>query len=870
MSIFLHFDGALAFQRFLRDRASHWPDWRRLRAWKHSDGVGFVLECPQVIQDRVPEGIRRLAAVTAQHPDDPFLLGEVWRRGRPVQRSQRTQSLPSCHLLIVEANVEDVARLVIEQAPAGLELLTLELEPGPGNRRVSGFLLHGDSGRMVAHAPPFGCRAYECDFLPRGGIAACPMGWSPPNLSEELWPPSSEAAVLYSFAAEGHSVTLATIAARQPVADLVTCQSERELALKGVDERMAKTPWRVVRRHTPVLATGEDDVESLGVSVVFRLRTFERDSAHAGDLTTGRGHRLGQSFLQILDECEAGLLPKVLYAGFDPKPYERWHFLYLDEAKARLLESWNMVERFDHLKELEPFGIRAFLSRRSMMLPPVKAMLRGGSDDLAIGERIRGLLGNPKKNAIVLIEDLESEVSETASFDDTPSNPRIVHIDLDNAPPLHKILPALVRDWHNVEPIEALGASMEPPSICALRERLGAQLEAIGIDEDDELRESAAKARNALARWADETATSLEKASKPVGQAQQLCTALNATLQSGEASIGAATRALAQYSHQLTNPRRDWVSEQTMQSEGELRNSAPSLQDAASVNALTGQVVGLLSERTAQLRNASTALAAFHPQLEPLEQDSAAALTRVNGIREEIERRAAATHARIADRRRAAQERLAEAQAVQERIQLARTQLNQQQEALRQLERKNEQDRASNERTRNEIAQQMQHANEERVRIERIRDQEIPRLRQQATEAERQLASLDPAGVQSRLLESQQRLERLNAAIKNAEAEADRLAEQLTRAESNASLLQSKQSAMAESHAKLLAMQIDAKRAEVDLVAKRDALIRADAEGGNIEDCRRRLQIANKALKELEQWSPGRKSFLERIFRRRS
>lgn len=870
MSIFLHFDGALEFQRFLRDRVSHWPDWRRLRAWKHSDGTSFVLECPAALGDRVPDGVRRLAAAAARHASEPFLLGEVWRRGRPVQRSQRTQALPSCHLLVVEENLKDVARLVIEQAPAGLELLTLEFEPGSRSRRALGFLLHGDAGRMVAHAPPFGCRAYECDFLPRGGIAACPLGWSPPNLSEELWPASSETAVIYSVAEDGHAVALATIAARQSVADLVTCRPECELALKEIDERMAKTPWRVVRRQTPPLGTDEDEVDSLGVSVVYRLRTFERTNADAGDLTTGRGHRLGQSFLQILDECEAGLLPKVLYAAFEPRPYERWHFLYLNEAKARLLESWNMVERFDHLKELEPFGIRAFLSRRSMMLPPVKAMLGGGSDDPAIGQRIRALLGNPKKDAIVLIEDLEPDIGESASFDDTPSNPRIVHIALDKAPPLHKILPALVRDWHNTEPIEALGASTEPASLGALRERLEEQLEAIGIDEDNELRSAATKARQALSRWADETARSLEKASEPVAQAQQLCTVLNATLQSGEASIGTATGALARYSQQLTRPRRAWVSEQTQQSEGELRNSAPSLQDAESVRALTAEVGGALLERTNQLRNAATALSDLHPRLESLEQESTAALTRVNQIREEVDRRAAVTHARIADRRRAALERLADARSVQERLQQDRTRLNEQQAQLRGLERQNEQDRKFNEQTRNEIAQRTQRANEERVNIERIRDQEIPLLRQQANEAERRLASMGPTGIRSQLLDSQRRLEGLNTAIKNAEAEAVRLAEQLKSAASAASRLQEEQNALDEARTKLITMQEDATRAVKALEKKRDALMQAEARGGNIDDCRRRLQHAEKALKELEEWNPTRQSFLQRIFGRRS
>jgi hypothetical protein len=863
VSILLHFDGALGFQRFLRDRASHWPDWRRLRAWKHHDGSGFVLECPQAIADRVPDAVPRLTSSAAQRASEVFLLGDVWRRGLPVQRSQRAQSSPSCYLLIVEQNLKDAASIVIEQAPAGLEFLSLELEPGPGNRRVSGFLLQGDSGRMVAHAPPFGCRAYECELLPRGGIAACPRGWSPPNLSEELWPASSDTVIIYSITEEKHTVTLATIVTRQPVANLVTGQSEPELALMGVDERMVKTPWRVVRREALPPEADDDETDALGVSVVYRLRTFERISAAAGDLTTGRGHQLGQSFLQILDECEAGMLPKVLYAGFDPKPYERWHFLYLEEAKTRLLEAWNMVERFDHLKELEAFGIRAFLSRRSMMLPPVRAMLGGGSDDLAIGNRIRALLGNPKKDTIVLIEDLDSDLGESAAYDHAPSKPRIVHIELDKATPLHKVLPDLVRDWHNAEPIEALGSSTEPAGLSALREQLEGQLKAIGIDEDDELRKAATKARTVLAGWADKTARSIESASEPVEQAEQLCSALNATLQSGEASIGAATGALARYSNQLTRPRRAWLSEQTRQSDSELQQSAPSLEDAENVRALAAQLIGQLSERTEQLRNASAALSALSPQFDSAEQQSDVALTRVNSVRQEIDRRAAATHTRIADRRLEALQRRTEAQAVQERLQQDRERLNQEQQALRQLQQQNERDRGANEQLREQLAQQTQRANQERADIERMRIQEIPRLEREAAEAERRLASLDPNGIRMRLAESQRRLDNLNTALSKAQAETARLGEQLRQLDEGQRQLRDKEAAQKTALADLTKASNEARRLEIALEEARNELKRARPQNGGVKA---RLKYAENALKKLEQMKQTRDSSFKGIF----
>jgi hypothetical protein len=842
----LHFDGPLAFQRFLREQAARAQNWRGLKAQRDLKSGGFVLEWPADVEIKDMPGCTAkpwTAFLPADNEADrPFELSETWRRARPVRRDERAQMTPACYLLVVKRDLESTARQVIDQAPVNLELVTLSIEEFGANE-VHGFVLLGDAGRMVAHSPPIGCTGYECDPLPSGGLAAFPIGWTAPPLSENLWPQTRDSVILYAVDATSHTAVTAAITRRLPLAQILTCPSKPEPVLVDAKNSMKRTPWRVVRREAPHLEDVDDSDDQGTTSVVYRLRTFDRGSSAAGDLTSARGHELGSAFLQILDECEAGLLPDVQYSGFDADRYERWHFLSVKDAGARLLDAWNMVERFDQIKELERHGITAFLSRRSAMLPPVKALLGSGSEEHGIAERIRVMLGNPAKDTLVLIEDLEGESGTVATLEEgTPSNPRIIHIDRSRAIPLAKILPDLVREWHNAEPIIALGSSTSIESVTPLREQLERNLAAIGADENTELYAAAEAARASLASWATDAARALESASNPVAEAQQLCEVLAQTLASGASSIDEASDALQRYCQQLTQPRRSWIADQHRQTLGALEQSMPRIGEADSARQEAERCATLLCERTETLRNAATALHESEQRLSNLQGTADDALSRATQTCVEVEERARIARDRVIERRRAAEERLNDEQAA----------LRRDQAAVQQLEQSNVRLRQANEELAAELARRRQRANEEALELARYRDQEIPSLRRQTEEAERELAALAPSAIRAQLRTSQSDLQAVQRQISEARQELTRIEALIGETVQEQAALVAQRQDVERAATMLAASKAKAESAEQALVAKRDSLARAMESGGSEENCERRLKHANQALKEIE------------------
>jgi hypothetical protein len=853
----LHFDGPLAFQRFLRDQAVRVRNWRGLKAQRDLKSDGFILEWPADVEIVDMPGCTAKPWTGFPPAEDdagrPFALGETWRRARPVRRDERVQMAPACYLLIVHGDLESTTRQVIDQAPVNLEFVTLSIEQTESHE-VHGFLLLGDAGRMVAHSPPVGCTGYECDLLPVGGLAAFPVGWTAPPLSEHLWPSMRDSVILYTVEPTSYTTKTAAITSRLPIAQILTCPSKAEPVLVDAINGMKRTPWRVVRREAPHEEDIGESEENGTTSVVYRLRTFDRRSSAAGDLTSARGHELGSAFLQILDECEAGLLPDVRYSGFDAGRYERWHLLFVKDAGPRLLDAWNSVERFDHIKELERHGINAFLSRRSTMLPPVKALLGGGSEEHGIAERIRAMLGNPGRDTLVLIEDLEDESGPVPALEEgTTSNPRIIHIDQSRAIPLTELLPDLVRDWHNAEPITALGSLTSLESVTPLREQLEKSLHAIGEDENAELHAAAEAARVALATWATDAARAIELASHPVAEAQQLCDVLAQTLTSGAATIDDASAALLRYCQQLTQPRRSWIADQHRQTSGALEQSMPRIDETSSARHAAEQCADRLSERTETLRTAATALRESEQQLGGLQSRADDALARARQTCEEVEERARIARDRVIEHRRAAEERLGDARQVQQRLNADQEALRREQAAVRQIEQSNVRLRQSNEELAAELVRQRERANQEALELARYRDQEIPSLRRQTDEAERELAALSPSTILAQLRAAQSDLDAVRSQISEAKQELARI-EVLHREKDQAQVAFHEQRQSVEQEVnELAASQSNAESAEQALLAKRDELARAVESGGSKENCEKRLKLANQTLKEIEE-----------------
>jgi hypothetical protein len=855
VSQLLEFDSSLLFQRFLRDHATRWPNWRSMRVWVPARRDVYVLECPAEHSPNVPLGVRVIDSVPASDVSGELRLGDLWMLARPVARDQRPQSTPKCYLLLLEDSDRDIARIVIEAAPAGLELVKLV---GTDGWSALAFLVHGDAGRLIAHSPPHGCMGFECDEFPCGGIAALPTGWSTPSLLEELWPTSRESVILYQGSAAGHRVLQATIGERLPLVDLLRADTKPILDLPDPTKGIEKTPWRVIQlEHVEHHAPSDAD-EREKVNVVYRLRTFDRAHAAPGDFESRRGHALGQPFLQVLDECEAGLLPEIRYAAVDPREDERWHFLCVQGADHRLLESWNSIERFDQIRELIPHNIQAYISTASRMLPPVGAMLGGGSSDSAIVKRIAALLGNPSPDTIVLIEDrAESPGSGSRTDNAVVSKPRIIHINRGKARRLPEVLPMLVRDWNNAEPTQALLDAASANGVAELRNSLESSIRSIGADEDAELRKAADAARQALERWAEDSARAIEHASKPVADAKQVCDELAAALQSGDTTIGLACTALAGFCGKLTNPRRKWITEQTEKSNVALNEAAPRMGEADAVRVAAESMGKQLTEETTRLGNATAALRELEPRMDRLQAEANTALERANATRRDVDDRARATIERIADRRARVQEQHNLAVVRRGQVEAERARLAQQEEALRQYEQRNRELDTQNRAKTTELQNRQREADAQRQELEQIRDSRIPALERETAQAQARLKAMNPEGILARAREAESGLAAATRRITEAEAELGRISNLDAEVRAQREKARQSESEVQSAMASLTAAQGEAASAEKTLSDTRDELQKLADSGGDDALCKKRLNHVKKSLEALENIKAG-------------
>jgi|GEM_PF-2632065 len=844
MNLFYEFDSSVAFQRFLREHAITWPEWRSLRIWLRTDGDAFIVECRKkeyqsLYRDAKPVKAARTNGSTELRLDD------LWTRAQLVMRHQHAGTTPKHHMLLLKANEADVARLVIDEAPAGLEMLELKCISETEGASFQAFIVHGDAGRILAHSPPHGCYGFECDELPRGGIAAMPIGFTLPSMLEELWPVARECVVLYL--GDGHFPFVTTVVKRLPLVTLIRTDPKPLLSLSEHSKRIVATPWHVVRSLRRVVDDDEHlEDERLRVKVVYRLRTFDHAPVAGESHARSRGHELGRDFLQVLDECEAGLLPEVRYAAVDIGECERWHFLCLQNANQRLLDAWNMIERFDHISVLEPHGIHAYLSVASRMLPPVEAMLGGGSSDRAIGQRIGKMLGSPPPGTIVLIEDLEHSTSANVpSATSVAPNPRLIHVDLSKAKLLSEVLPSLVRDWNNAEPIRALLGLSTPEGVSSVRTEINSILRTIGCDEDNLLRTAIESAQAALERWATEAAQSIKQASIPVAEAKRVCDELVETLRAGDGSIQRASYALTTFCKQLTEPRRNWITEQTSQAATQLAQVAPRNAEAQIAQVATAHLRDQMEQLTQQLGRATEELRTLAPQIEERDRAAENVLIRVGATRGDVETRASATIYRIAARMERVREHLEAAQRQNNAVEKERQRLAAEESNVEKLESATRTLAAQNQAKEQRLKQRQTDATEQRQRLERARDIQIPMLEKEAIAEEQRLKQLDGKKIERRLANATAKLKQLTDELNRLRVDAD-ICDTLARE----CALRVRD--IDERRKSLTTLQNETETAKNELVGKKKALDRAMSQDGDQENCKAGIALIKKALVELD------------------
>lgn len=771
MTTLLRFESSSTLQSFIRDRALAWSDWRGMPIWRNPAAGSFTIGVPTAANVVAFVGAERVESPPTGPQVVASTLGDLWRCARPVLRDRSAADTPCAWLFILTGLEIDSCDRFIDVAPSGLEMLELQESASQG-RSYFACILRGEAARILAQSPPVGCEAFECDETPGGGLAALPAGWRAPRMLDELWPQGRDRIAVYRQESHGE-FTMQELreAKRYPLAHLLTKELKAGKSLADPTRRLRKSRWRVVHRASIAPEELRDLDNGETTPVVFRVKTFDH-SGRAGNLGQLEGHELGNSLLQVLDECEAGLLPTIRYSAIDISEFERWHFLFAKEADNRLLDAWGMLDRFEFVPELAEHGLQVFVSVASRMIPPIPAMLNASATRREILDRISNLLGRPEKGSIVLIEDLETAGADSQAVWETRSvNPRIVHVDLATSSPLSELIPKIVRDWHNAEPMRARADSAQPGYISELREGHESRLRSIAAEEEEVLRDAAATAQRSLESWAMRAKEAIDKASVPVREAQAVCVELEGSLAAGAASFDQACAQLLRFCTALTTPRRSWIPDQLRLTATALSEAAPRIEEAAQVRNQSEGMRRQLDERAATLTRAIDALQAIAPQLQASQSAAAATLQSSTAAREQVETLAASALRQVQSQMSDVVRELGVATARRQEVRDRRAQLEAERARVAEMERENNRLNDENRALETENRRRTASAQSQRQEVERLRDVEIPRLRQEALNAEQQLAALNPASVQAQYRAVSAELESLRAQIRAVDAQ---------------------------------------------------------------------------------------------------
>ena len=752
MSKLIGFSNIGLFIGFL-ERITTVHDWRDLRCmWPLKSSYPYAIELPDEVESKEEEGIKVVPDKNFADGTDVRHLGDVWRYARPTGRRHTPGSAPACWLIVVKQNSAEVFEHVIEHAPGGVQWIEFSEHGDGSHTRLRGFIVHGACGEAVALSPPPGCIGYGCDNLPNGGRAALPHGWTIPRIPEFLWPEQNNGLVLYESVDDAeHSARLFEQAATPlNLADLIETlpfsgNIQSAVASFG---KPAQVPWKVAKRSE----FHDGDVEEVAPHAerpaVFRIRT--------------RKDVFGQTMLQVLDEAESRRIPEFSYAAADwqdAEGPERWHFIYSDRVDGRLMSSWNTLERFDVVSELQEDGLEVFVARGSRVSPPFGIVVAAAEDRSSIIQRIRQLLGNPPEGTMVLLE-----ASEENSL-----KPIVTHIPHAQSKPLTEIIRAVVHDWNIAPPLAAVVACARRPEVDSWRNAARQTLTAIARDEQAELSRGVDASANMLETEANRALQALEAASVPVREAIELSGQLQDTLNTGAASLEASCAALAKLADQLTNPRRAWLRDQTTATALSLREASPRLDELTAVRELSSNLQVQLNGETERLSSATQIL---HDLAAPLDAASKSASDSALAAQAqvlEIERRAAEVARNIASHREEIRQQLEAARIRNDEVNRQKAQLATERAAVEQLERANSVMAADNERTRLEMERRRKDAGTELVRLKEIRDVAIPRLKTDAALAEQKVKDLDPVRIEQGLNEAQDELNKQKGHLRDLE-----------------------------------------------------------------------------------------------------
>ena len=715
-------------------------------------------------------------------------LDQIWRHSRPIKDLGRRT--PTYWLFLLEDEKESLVRELAADLLMGGELIECHLEPMPEaplqsppknysnptnyhahhtekskSKRLTAIKSQGEDASRLARIGLDG--VISLGVYTEGSVTlALPVGWSPPLLPEICWPSAQTNIFLYQDVQDDqHSLWSLTYESEpKPLIHLVRCitplpmfadglQNARSQGEKGYRVRVTERPPSMSRS----LLIGSRETQNF----IFRFRSVGNEFSHA--------------LTQALNQLEGYMLPPMRYAALDwdesetSDGPERWHFLYAEHVTGELLSAWSLIERFElniPLHEMEISNV--YTLSNSKVSPPLELLANPNFDQSIIN--LKEMLCQPNDDQLTLIE-----ASEENEY-----KPLITQIKLSEMKPFSELILELTEGWNGAELQKATTRNLKPEALEQWKHESERSLKNLVTLEHEALARATREAFKLLRKESDLAIQSLTEASAPVADATELSTVLREHIIQVDQDFNRLYDALTASVQEITQPRRQWVSEQTELSAKRLADYAPTLQDLHSVRSRTNQITTELTSQTERLTNATEEIVALRERWQQQAEHSERVADEARQQLQLLERVAREAMSRVNDARKVTKDQRSQAEQRRAEVNAREKKLAKERNAVKKLEDENERKHLQNENDERELTLRRENAEREKDRIIYRRDHEIPELNKKVLDLEAQVVALEPKKVDREHNEITAKLNQLKASVNHIEQQQKEIKEKIT------------------------------------------------------------------------------------------
>jgi hypothetical protein len=675
-------------------------------------------------------------------------LDQLWRYARPYN-SQRVKS-PSYWLFILEEPRDEIYRELAVSLRMGGQLVTCSLKTnnfdsegeGGGYTEYRAVWSAGPDADALAGRSLLGLRSlgiYEKEFF----SAALPPGWSPPILPEACWPLDRQIITYEGLDELEHSLCSLEVINHGPhLIDLVQWGLPHLQRIRSQDQSSLESEETFslrVEERPPAESLPPSLREFDKPSFVFRFKS--------------KVDQFSTLLVQAINQLEGRGFYELLYAAIDwDESYEgpeRWHFLYAERMTVDHLNAWSLIDRYELNETLDRYGLpNVYIDSSSIVSPPLEMMIDSSSQQSI--DNLKELLHEPNADHLTLLEYSEENTEI----------PIITKINLKEMRSFAEVVVKLTEGWNSATLQRASAELAKPDSVSKWQRETEQTLADIASFEHEALSETNEEALCILKEEGQRAIDAMSAASEPVIMSTAIAEELTRRITDSDHNYGKVCESLAEVSQRLTQPRRRWISEQTVQRAEALDISRPLVSEMESVRETAEDIVNALSDRSDALSRGSSAIADQRERWLAQQTVAEQSAEDARGQLEELTAASREASKRISRANEETNTRMREAQVVHQQVLARQAVLERERRAIESLVTQNESINAENDRDEATYTKLRAEAESKRDRLINVRDVVIPRLKHEAEEMAQEVQRLKPKRIErEHTLESTKRQE---------------------------------------------------------------------------------------------------------------